>query len=66
MKTYNVCNDLSLSLTDEQVKNGYKWIRKDMFVKDQVISVELGYCIKHKELHYLRTNSDVNLEGEGL
>lgn len=63
MKTYDVCNDLSLSLAEETPKSGYKWVKGDVYLKGEIISVELGYCTKHKELHYLRTKSETNLDG---
>jgi hypothetical protein len=66
MKLYNVCNDLSLSLTEDKVPRGYRWIKQDVRINDQAVSVELGYCTKHKELHYLRTSSETDIEGERL
>jgi hypothetical protein len=66
MNLYDVCSDLSLSFTEDKVSRGYKWIKQDMFIQGQVIIVELGYCLKYKELHYLRTSSEVNIEGERL
>jgi hypothetical protein len=62
MKIYHVCNDLSLDLADTVPARGtVRWVKKQMVItEDNIIEVELGYSVKHNELHYLRTNSDTD------
>ncbi len=63
MKVYDVCNDLSLSLCNEKRKEPCKWFKKEVFVKDQMIQIELGYSIKHNELIYVRSKNQLCLDG---
>lgn len=66
MKVYHVCNDMSLELSNEEAPTRYNWVKRSMIINGEAIQVELGYCMKHKELHFLRMDSGINLEGKGL
>lgn len=65
MKLYDVCSDYSLcSKVNEQSKkaartNAYKWIKSNI----NGIDVLLGYHKKYDELHYVKTDSDIDLHG---
>lgn len=65
MKLYNVCNDLSLSpAKNEEALTGYKWVKSVLQVDGKDVPVKLGYCLKHKELHYLKTDYGMSLAGK--
>jgi len=66
MKIYDVCNDLSLTLNSEEKTEPCKWIEKKLFLKGEIIDVELGFSLKHKELIYLRSESQLCLDGAKL
>lgn len=65
MKLYDVCSDYSLcSKVNEQSKkqartNAYKWIKASI----NGVDVLLGYHKKYDELHYVKTDSDIDLHG---
>ena len=60
MKTlYDVCCDYSLDINVSEesrraAKSGYKWIKRTI----DNIKVEVGFHIKHKEIHYLRADNN--------
>jgi hypothetical protein len=64
MKIYDVCNDLSLSINNEESKDPCKWIKKEIFFRGENTKVELGYSVRYKELIYLRSETVLCLIGE--
>lgn len=65
MKIYDVCNDYSLELSEHtELPKGYTWFNSEVFIGGHKVIAKFGYDKEYKELHFLATDSELNLENQ--